>query len=368
LTRRGRDYTLAIIITCLVSAVWDFGWGLALAFALSIASLFSLLALNSSPESNFLVRASPRRLRAFKSEKMKCSLRTEVGGLSPDIEVRLVGAPEGLRARLVQDEAGDQRLAISSSVAGSFGGLKVGLSMNDMLGLFSRYEEHDLDLIVESLPVALRSKTFPAPAMARTLGELPSGTRGFAQEFYTAELYDTSRDAKDIWWNRVAELGSDRLMMKVREANIVDELTVCLVEGGFREGKQLNIWRDLALEATAQVGVATIQCGATLRVVQTRGDSAMVTRARDLPRLADLLMRVSRNEGTEIPALEGLNASSVLITGEPELRLPYVLKVALRVPTVVITFQRKGFVPGFEGSFFTGSEDLGGLVNRVLAR
>lgn len=359
---------MAVLIVSLVSAVGNFGWGLALAFSLSLASVLSLLILYGSPKRRFHVTTNPRRLRAFKAERMRCSLLTGGEGAEAGIDVQLVGAPEGLQVRHVSGEGGRHELAIYSTLAGSFGGLKVGVSMNDRLGLYARYEEHYLDLVVESLPMALRSRTLPWATIAQTLGELPSGTRGFAQEFYTAELYDTSRDAKDILWSRVAEVGNDEFMVKVREANIVDVLTVCLVAGGSREGKQLDIWRDLALEAIAQIGVAVLRCGASFKVVQSRGDAAWVTQAHDLRSLADLSMQVSRYEGVEIPVLEGLRASSLLITGEPELRLPEVFRLALRVPTVVISFQRKGFAPGFEVSFFTGSEDLTGLVNRVLGR
>ncbi|MDG6910169.1 MAG: hypothetical protein JRN08_07345 [Nitrososphaerota archaeon] len=208
---------------------------MALAFVLSLLALSSLLLVLTLPKRTLYFATDGRRKRSFKGHGLAAELKvTKVprGGMP---SLALVEAPEGVEAEI---EGSGERytLSVSSKFAGAFKGVKVKVGVADPLGVFTRYEVRQVDTFFEFLPVLLVQARTPMLVSAAMLGDYPAGRTGFGQEFYSAEEYTKSHSSKDIMWKREAKFPSDKLYVRVGEANNPGELTVYFIEKEGRRG------------------------------------------------------------------------------------------------------------------------------------
>ena len=255
-----------------------------------------------------------------------------------------------------------------SGYAGVFSGFHLRIGIGDPLGLFSRYEGRRLELAAEFLPKSLLAKQEGIAVSAAMLGDRPAGSRGFGQEFYTAELYDPSHDSRGILWKRQARTEGDTLMVRVGEANIPETLTVCLLEHHSREARELPGWMDLASEAVSLIGLSVLASGSSLRIIHQIGNDATVSEARDLRGLADLLSWLWRDDTGKERSRQGPGDAAIIVTGKKEIENPDILGLMLRRPSVVLSYTSGSVAHGANVVFFTGKENISLLVNRVLSR
>jgi hypothetical protein len=234
--------------------------------------------------------------------------------------------------------------------------------------LFKRHEECRLDLTAEFLPVSLLAKMEGVVVEAAMLGDRPAGSRGFGQEFYAAELYDSSHDSKGILWKRQAMIEGDSLMVRVGEANIPATLTVCLLEAQRRAPRELPRWMDLASEAVSLIGLTVLGSGSNLRVIHQIGEEATVDEARDLKTLADLLLWLWHDAAAKQKAHVALADAAIIVTGEAEVQKPDIFGLLLSKPSIVLSNSRGRVTQSASVVFFTGKENVGGLVTKVLSR
>ena len=355
-----------MVLISVASALGNFGWGLALGFAMAAAGLLSVAILRFSPERTFRIGMEQRRLRGFKGEDTETLFRIKSPMGMEESAVVLPRVPEGLRADLNRQRDGSWRILANSRFAGMYQGLKVRLSFVDFLGIAERYEERELDLRLEFLPRALLFE-LPETNMAPvTLGEVPANRMGLAQEFYGAERYNLSQDVKDILWKRLARYGTSSPMVRVREANTPELLTACVLELKERKGLEYYHWMDAVCEAVARLGRAAIGVGMRFRVLRITRVGRTLAEAHDLGSLADCAMAVWGVEEEGKPS-EGPESASILVTGEDELNSGEAGLVPGR-PTVVISPRPTPGAQNPRSVFFSGSEDLSGLVGLVLSR
>jgi hypothetical protein len=225
-----------------------------------------------------------------------------------------------------------------------------------------------LDLDAEFLPTSLLSKREKVLVSAAMLGDRPAGSRGSGQEFYSAELYDSSHDSKGILWKRQAMTEGDNLMVRVGEANIPESLTVCLLEAHRRTLKELPGWMDLASEAVSLIGLKTLDAGSSLRVIHQIEGVATVAEARDLRELAELLVGLWRDGVAKRIATVTPAEASIIMTGEAEMQNPAIFGLLLRKPSVVLSYTTQRVAQGTRVVFFTGKESVSELVSGVLSR
>jgi len=335
---------------------------------MSVIAIASFTYLRLSSKKVFEVKLGPGQRRTFKGDALAFPIIFESPGDETRAVLELLRVPEGAQARLRSSPDQGHTLLVSSRFSGVFAGWSLKVGILDPIGLFKRYEETKLDLQAEFLPSSLLARRQEVVVRAAMLGDRPAGSRGFGQEFYSAELYDSSQDSKGILWKRQAKLGGDFLMVRVGEANIPETLTICLLESQKRIPRELPGWMDLASEAVSLIGLTVLRSGSSMRVIHIVRGEASTAEAKDLKGLADLLAWLwsedpARQKVQGIPSEAG-----IVVTGEPEMQDPGVFGLLLRIPSVVLTFSVGKVSRSRTVVFFTGKENLGGLVSEVLSR
>ena len=344
-----------------------YGWGLALGFAFSAICLFSLVALVRLRKESLGITVDRSRARAFKGEQIPASISVGLSKSWTLAQLDLMTVPEGLEARITED--GPRRmLTVKSNFAGVYKGVKVRVGVLDPLGIFERTEVHEIGMEFEFLPNYLLARPEPLRVSAAMLGDFPAGRRGHGQEFYSAEVYTASGNSRDIMWKRQAKMPNDFLMVRVGEANIPEMMTVCFIEKQDAPMRHNANWMDLASEAIAHVGLPVVASGVTMRLIHVFGDRTTVTLAKDPESLAQALMWVWREdiekEGTELEPED----ADILIASQAETATPAIMGLFERKPSVLLGWDRRRVVLGTGVVFFTGREEVGWLVAKVLSR
>jgi len=335
---------------------------------MSVTAIASFAYLRLSSKKVFEVKLGPGQRRAFKGNALAFPIIFESPGDETRAVLELLRVPEGAQARLRSSPDQGHTLLVSSRFSGVFAGWSLKVGILDPIGLFKRYEETKLDLQAEFLPSSLLARRQEVVVRAAMLGDRPAGSRGFGQEFYSAELYDSSQDSKGILWKRQAKLGGDFLMVRVGEANIPETLTICLLESQKRIPRELPGWMDLASEAVSLIGLTVLRSGSSMRVIHIVRGEASTAEAKDLKGLADLLAWLWSDDSARQKVQGVPSEAGIMVTGEPEMQDPSVFGLLLRIPSVVLTFSVGKVSRSRTVVFFTGKENLGGLVSEVLSR
>ncbi|MDG6910748.1 MAG: hypothetical protein JRN18_00155 [Nitrososphaerota archaeon] len=354
-------------LTSIAASLANFSWGLALGFSLAIVVLISLFLLLAFPKKELELTVKDRVRRAFKGEQVSSEIRLGSGRWTPRATLEVLSAPEGLET-VIRGEERDRTLAVRSKYAGVYQGISLKVGILDPLGLFVRKEVHALQVSYEFLPTSLLAKEGPLRLTALIPGDYPGGRRGFGQEFYATEPYGSSSNSKDIMWKRQAKLSYESLMVRVGEANIPEQLSVCFVEKMETDPKRLPRWMDLASEALASVGLPVVSTGITLRVEHVKKNGTAVAEARDLGGLASLIMKIWT--GVEPGTIDDeRDHVDMVITAEEETQAPETMRLVLDKPSVILCgSHRRREVQGTNVMFYTGHEDVSNLVASVLSR
>ncbi|MCL5672871.1 MAG: hypothetical protein M1566_05230 [Thaumarchaeota archaeon] len=350
-----------------VGSISNFGWGMAIGLSLAFVALFSLLAVVALPPEALTLYAEKSRERTFKGRRVTVALKGWSGPRRVAVNFELVSGPRGIDASL-EGEGSSRVLAVQSRFAGLFSGFVVRVGAGDPLGLFVRSQLHELDLALEFLPTFLLASREPITVAAAMLGDLPAGRSGFGQEFYSAEVYNTSSSSKDIMWKREAKLPSDRLYVRVGEANIPETMTVCFLEERDSEERGTAIWMDLASEAIARVALPAILSGTAVRLLHVVDGDARTTQARDPAGLAEMVVWLWKKDGAREMTRETPKDSDFVVVGQVETQDPETMALVLEKPSLVLTWGKRNPVIGSGVAFFTGKEDISGLVAMVLSK
>ena len=355
-------------LVSLAAALASFGWGLALGFALAVVVVVSLFVVITLPKDALGLGASAPRGRAFKDERVTVELLLTSKKGSSLAQFDLSYVPDGLEASITGGGA-TRTLEVTSRYAGVFSGLKVRVGIMDPLGIFARNEVHDIKVSFEFLPTFLLAKNEPIRVTAAILGDYPAGRRGFGQEFYSAESYSQASSSKDILWKRQAKNPEEDLLVRVGEANIPERLTVCFLEKQMVPERKSPRWMDLASEAMARVGLSVISAGTTLRVVHVLGEETTVFEAKDPGSLANLLVDLWRDGRPREKWGDHPSLADMVVTAESETSSPDVMGLVQGKPSILLGWgQRKKGALGYGVVFFSGQEDVSGLVAAVLSR
>ena len=349
-----------------IGAIGSYAWGLALSLSLTVAAVAAFVTLLLSPQRAFQVSLGPGLRRTFKGSRLSYPLVFGSPKEEAEAVVELLRIPEGAQARLRQGSDHSHVLTVSSPFSGVFSGWSLKVGRLDPLGMFTRYVEQRLDLNAEFLPNSILAKREGTAVRAAMLGDRPGGSRGFGQEFYSAEMYDSSHDSKGILWKRQAKTGGDNLMVRVGEANIPETLTVCLLERQKRIPRELPAWMDLVSEAVSQIGITCLYSGSNLRVIHQVDEMVATAEARDLKGLADLLAWLWREQPSR--KVQGFPETGLIVTGEAEMQDPDIFGLLLRKPSVVLSFSGWKVSHSPRVVFFSGKENVSSLVSGVLSQ
>ena len=327
--------------------------------ALAAASL-SLMRLSSR---GVRISIEPRRLRVFKSESAVALVRLESGGRRwmRTGALSLSEVP-GMESQCRALDRASSELALKPVLAGRFRLPDIRLELADVLGLFSWQQTVPIDLVVESLPLALLAPRRAESISLLAVGENPAGRVGSGQELYAVGQYLPNTDARDILWRRVARMEDGSMPVKLREANIRMSVQIYLALG-WNTAEQHAERVDLAMEAVAQIGALLLSVGTTLEVTFALGSSLETKRATNEVELVGALMALSETtpSGQLMPVLPAYN---LLILGPDQ--VTGLETSGTPRPTLVVSDESNIPALPYGASAFTGQEDLSALSMRVL--
>ena len=354
------------MIVPLASALAGFGWGLALGFAFALLASASLLALAAYPKEGLDLSVGSARARAFKGGEVAVQLSVKTRSASARMD--LVMIPNGLEAE-IKGEGKERTLVAKSRYAGVYTGLKARVEIADRLGILARSEVKDVGIVCEFLPTSLLGTGEPIRVSAARLGDLPAGRGGSGQEFYAAEVYTTSRSAKDIMWKRLARTPDELLLVRTGEANIPETMNLWFYEEEEGEEKTRTPARmDLASEAIARVGLPVVSTGTKLRVRHVHRGKATLTEAKDREGLANLVARLWEDGSEPGVAAESPAQADMVIASEEAAHSPEVVGLVMNRPSVLLVWGEGRGMKGSSVVFFSGHEDLSSLVAMVLSK
>ena len=261
----------------------------ALAFSLAAMALVSLVWFRLSSQSA-VISTGVKKLRAFKQESQDGSLGSSHANASRGMRLTLtsVGGFTGLESEFRRHDDGSGELILTSRYAGRSEGLTANFQATDPMGLFARQITVPLDLVYESLPLALKRSSIPTRVYPMSYGDSPSGRKGPGLELYGVGRYQPGQDTRDIMWKKAAGMTDDTLPVREREADIRGSLSV-MVAVEARSDEERARRNDLVAEAIAQLGSRSLSAGTRVEValVGESGRSASRVRASNMKELAD---------------------------------------------------------------------------------
>ncbi len=348
---------------------------LALSFALSVIAAVSLLTLRLSRGDVAVLSVQPQRLRAFKLERAVLTLnvtrarrrRWWMGWLS--LRVDTVRMPGGVDASFRAVSQTAVEVTAIPRYAGRYRGLGAKYELNDPLGIFGEFGEAEFeDFTIDVLPLALLAPARGVVIPAVTMGEKPAGRRGAAQELYAIDEYHPFAETKEILWKRAAARTPDeRLLIRVREANIPRSLKIGLLEAVER-GSGRPVWMDSTTEAVAAIGMILLRGGTEVEVLRSSPGGVARLSASNPDELANLVVEMwTPIDASHLPDVA--TEADFLVTGLEELDRTAVSEAARGKPSLLV-LGGPGSPPRMTGrtTVYTGAESVVRVVSEVLAR
>jgi len=348
---------------------------LALSFALSVIAAVSLLTLRLSRGDVAVLSVQPQRLRAFKLERAVLTLnvtrarrrRWWMGWLS--LRVDTVRMPGGVDASFRAVSQTAVEVTAIPRYAGRYRGLGAKYELNDPLGIFGEFGEAEFeDFTIDVLPLALLAPARGVVIPAVTMGEKPAGRRGAAQELYAIDEYHPFAETKEILRKRAAARTPDeRLLIRVREANIPRSLKIGLLEAVER-GSGRPVWMDSTTEAVAAIGMILLRGGTEVEVLRSSPGGVARLSASNPDELANLVVEMwTPIDASHLPDVA--TEADFLVTGLEELDRTAVSEAARGKPSLLV-LGGPGSPPRMTGrtTVYTGAESVVRVVSEVLAR
>jgi hypothetical protein len=339
----------------------------ALAFSLAaIGAVSLLLSWLASKRGSVTIEA--KRIRLFKEESRGIPIEMRSGSSNwMSLSSMTFRSSSGVGAALRRNPDGSTELVITPRLAGRSDRLVAAFEEVDALGMFAYRKEVDLDLVVESLPIALRTPAEPLKVSPISTGENPAGVVGTGQELFAVAEYQTGLDTRDIMWKRAARMSDDRLPMRVREANVRKVVTVGLAVG-WRSEDERAARVDLIAEALARLCKGMLLIGTTIEVDYVLAGQTRSIRISNLTELADALVgpwSASEGAGSLQMFARGVD---LLIIG-PEEANEVSRQAQLHPGRLLVLSDLPSGAQLPRGALeFTGNEDLRGMAAEVLAR
>jgi len=358
------------LFAAIVSSVLDVKLVLAACFSLLMAAGISEVLLAASTTGQIRVDLEEPRLSCFKggsvTEKIAIGYRRT---RLVRVIVSSVKGPDGVDT-IPNDSSDALSITFQPKYAGRFEGLYVTFDFLDPLGLFRKtLTIAREDFAIDCYPVSLLKEVRQTPPITLALGERSGRSHGSGQEFYSIDEYNPSVEKKNIYWKKIASLPDERLLVKIRESNIPQAITIGLVKTVPRETGDLA-WMDLACEGAGDLGSRIFSLGCDVNLIYFIDDKLINSGATDLLEYRQFLMQMSRSQLTGKDYVsEILYQCDICITGFKELEDNLLAGEVARKPALLI--KEGDSLPHTLGNMsliYSGNEDVEEIVNRVVRR
>jgi hypothetical protein len=372
LTQRGRDFLKAVLFGTIISSLLDVRVVIALCLSLVLAAVISEIILASATTGSIRIELGDPHLTCFKDgtavEDITVKMKRQ---RFVRVRVSSVKGPRSVEAIPDETESpSDQiRITFRPKYAGRFEGLYITFEFIDPLGLFRKTLQMTRDdFVIDIYPSSLLKEVRQSAPISLALGERAGRTHGSGQEFYSIDEYNSSIERKNIYWKKIASLPDERLLVKVREANIPQSLSIGLVKTIERDQTELQ-WMDLACEGAANLGTNIFSLGCDVILLFFFEGTIIRCEASDPLEFRECLMQMSSaNPSDKERTSEILDVCDICVTGFKELQDDLLAQEVARKPALII--KDPDAFPAALGNLaviYSGS-DIGELVNRVVRR
>lgn len=373
-TPRGRDFLRATLFGIIISSLLDVRIVLALCLSLLISAAISEIILASSTTGNLRIDLSEPHLVCFKGGEVNENVTIRYKRKRfVTVLVSSVRGPDGVDTAPQETSSSADVLGFvfRPRYAGRFRGLEANFEFRDPLQLFRKnLRVVREDFQIDCYPSSLLTEVRQVAPITLALGERAGRAHGSGQEFYSIDEYNSSVERKNIYWKKIASLPDERLLVKVREANIPNHVSIGLVKTVNR-GKNNLQWMDVACEAAGILGTNIFSLGCDVILIYA-DDAGHVERneASDPFEFRESLMQLSQSDISDSEETsEILSGCDICITGFKELEDGLLALEVSRKASLLI--RDEGQYPKIIGNLamtYTGSEDVTELVNRVVRR
>jgi hypothetical protein len=373
LTQKGRDFLKATLIVAAISSLLGIKSMIALAFALAIAILISFVLLASVTMTETTVSAEPKLVRGFKGDEFQVTISMSFRrGRWISVHVASFTLPDGVIVRSQEINEGLVKLDLRAPYAGRFAGIGIELELWDTLGIFSKgFQSLNSQFVIESLPISLLATARQAKPVQLSIGERSARSPGTSMELYSLDEYQPYSETKNLLWKKIARMPDERLVVKVREATIPEIVKIGIFDSSSRTGQSRLRFADLMCEGVGALCNNLIAAGCAVEILSPSRElgvnSYLVT---SLLELGDVLMGLLSTPSAPRDDDYGVIVKSdVIVTGLYELEdLNIANAVASKLSLLIEDENALPIAVGDRSTLFTGVEDVGPLVSKVLER
>lgn len=369
LTNRGNDILRATVAGSIIATVLDLRIVLVLCLSVVFIVLISEIILARSFTGNLRVEPEVPSVSCYKGEEAWCNLAIRNLKLRfVNVSVSKLVPPAGVETEIQESDKNLFRMRFKPNFSGRFSGVMAEFELNDPLQIFSKKIEFATrDFHVDCYPSSILKEVRSSVPLAVSLGEVQGVTHGAGSEFYAIDEYRGVTERKNIFWRRVASMPDERLLVKMRVANIQKSISIALLLSSERAQDRIK-WIDSACEGVGAIGKAALQIGCEVEIKFDDGKEIISQCATDLRELSNAIMLMSTSHTSNLDnASLLLSESDICVTGYKELENELLASAVARKPALLI--EDAGVSPSrlSELSMIYGpSQNLGSLVNRVV--
>ncbi|MDG6905725.1 MAG: hypothetical protein JRN20_08080 [Nitrososphaerota archaeon] len=292
-TSRGKEFLWATIAGSVVATALDVRIVLALCLSLIFTALIAETILKSSQE-DLKIEPELSHVSCFKGQNSFCNLLVRKGKHRfVNVSILKLVPPHGVETESQINDGQSFQLRFQPRYAGRFYGLSAQFVLVDALQLFTKKIEFAAnDFYVDCYPSSILKDIKTARPLSVSLGELQGLTHGAGSEFYAVDEYAGITEKKDIFWKRVASMPDERLLVKMRVANIQKSISIALVNASERSQEYFE-WIDAVCEGVGSLGKAALQIGRDVELKFHDGGKIIVVHVSDLRELLEGIMEMS---------------------------------------------------------------------------
>ena len=178
-------------------------------------------------------------------------------------------------------------------------------------------------------------------------------------------------ERKNIFWKKIASMPDERLLVKVRESNIPKFLTIGLIRTATEATKNSCCGQTGPVRGFLSREKIFFRIGCGVNLVFESSTGPVRLQALDLPELSEAVMQLSVGQISDVESTsELLYQSEICVTGLKELNVDLLALAVARKPCLLIQ-EEETYSSSHIGNLsviFTGKEDVGELVEKVVGR
>lgn len=369
LTKRGNDLIAAIVVGTVAASFLDIKIILALCLTLVFTAMLSGVILLRATLQGAQIECNEPHISCFKGQDADVYLRLKAqSSRFTTMKISKVMPSRRFDSKVVSSEELGVSVVVTPKFAGRSSGLALKIEVGDPLGFFRRETTAELQgFVLDCLPSSILKEIQPLRAVYTSMGGREGRTQGLGLEFYSVDEYKGLREAKDIFWKKVAALPDEKLLVKVHARSMPTKISISLLRTAFRGDESVE-WNDSFCEGVATIGKSILQLGSDVELLFDSSGKVSEILAPDLNELSKGIMEMSVAQTSDLESAAILiDEGDICVTGFRELLDISVASAVARKPALLIPdLWSSPSRIGDAAVIYDEGEDYRELVRRVV--